>query len=251
MRKIVLGVLIVITFAFNAKLYISGFLGIEGMFALEEKKDEYEEKAEKLEKQKETLDKNKNILTVTLNNYNDSKTSYESMLGLSSAEEQEQANLGNYYDLEYLWTILGTHAKKEGVKLGIVPTTSSKVPDNDESIYANLNFTVVGEYKTISEFIDKCEEDSNLQFSISSFKIVPYEKMADDDALVVANYLKATFTVKDIPLSANTIQLINNKVEDSAELQMNIRPEDKKEENNTTNETNTSNTTSENNTSNN
>lgn len=235
MRKIVLGVLIVITCAFTAKLFISGFFGIDSMATLEEKKDEYEEKAEKLEKQKETFNKDKNILTVTLNNYNDSKTSYESMLGLSSAEEQKQANLGNYYDLEYLWTVIGTHAVKEGVKLGIVFTTSSKVPDNEESIYANINFTVIGEYRPISEFIEKCENDSNLQFSISSFKIVPYEKMADDDALQVANYLQATFTVKDVPLSADTIQLINNKVEDSAELQMNLKPENNNDNNNSTN----------------
>ncbi len=222
MRKVVLIVLIALASIFSFYLYSHGLGNIKSISELNAKRDVYEAKVEKLESQRELYNKNDEALTIALSNYKTNKENYESMASISSSNEDKNVGLGDYYNLEYLWTILGTHSRKEGVKLGILCTTSPTESDSKDYIYANINFTVIGEYRPISEFIEKIEEDEKLEFQISSFKLVPYERMADDDPIEVANYLKATFTVRDVKLSADTLELINNKVEDSPENQQNL-----------------------------
>lgn len=80
-----------------------------------------------------------------------------------------QSNLGiiqvEKYNIEYLWTIIGNYATKNGVKLTLdIKSTSA------QDVY-NLNFSLEGKYIGITDFIYSLEDDSELKFEIKDFKI--------------------------------------------------------------------------------
>ena len=244
MRKIIIILLILIACVFCFFLYSYGVAGISSMAVLQDLKEEYDTKAANVEQQKENYDNTKDNLRIALASYTTSKEQYEQTAKYTSVEVQEQAALGDYYDLEYLWTIIGTHAIREDVELGLVCTTSATPAENDDFIYADLNFTVEGEYRPISDFIERCEDDESLQFSISHFKLVPYTPKDAEEEETKANYLVATFIVQDVPLSLETLELIDNQLEDSPEAQGTLsgdledEAEDAAEEADSSNETN-------------
>ena len=80
-----------------------------------------------------------------------------------------QSNLGiiqvEKYNIEYLWTIIGNYATKNGVTLTLdIKSTSA------QDVY-NLNFSLEGKYIGITDFIYSLEDDSELKFEIRDFKI--------------------------------------------------------------------------------
>ena len=80
-----------------------------------------------------------------------------------------QSNLGiiqvEKYNIEYLWTIIGNYATKNGVTLTLdIKSTSA------QDVY-NLNFSLEGKYIGITDFIYSLEDDSELKLEIKDFKI--------------------------------------------------------------------------------
>ena len=80
-----------------------------------------------------------------------------------------QSNLGiiqvEKYNIEYLWTIIGNYATKNGVTLTLdIKSTSA------QDVY-NLKFSLEGKYIGITYFIYSLEDDSELKFEIKDFKI--------------------------------------------------------------------------------
>ena len=80
-----------------------------------------------------------------------------------------QSNLGiiqvEKYNIEYLWTIIGNYATKNGVTLTLdIKSTSA------QDVY-NLSFSLEGKYIGITDFIYSLEDDSELKFEIKDFKI--------------------------------------------------------------------------------
>ena len=220
MRKIIIGLLILVACVFSFYLYSYGFSGISSMSALQVQKDDYDEKVALMEKDKEKYNETLENLRTVLAEFSTAKEQYTQVSKYVSADKQEQAAYGDYYDLEYLWTIIGTHGIRNGVDLGLVCTTSATPSENEDYIFADLNFTVEGEYKPISDFIEDCEDDNGLEFfSVSHFKLVPYEPKDSEEEETKANYVTATFVVKDVPLSLETLELIDNQVEDGPEAQ--------------------------------
>lgn len=82
---------------------------------------------------------------------------------------EAQTNLGviqvEKYNIEYLWTIIGNYATKNGVTLTLDVKSS-----NAQDVY-NLNFNLEGTYIGITDFIYNLEDDSDLKFEIKDFKI--------------------------------------------------------------------------------
>lgn len=113
------------------------------------------------------------------------KKRYDDLVTVSTGSEVQQANQYQKYEIEYLWTIIGNHAKKEGVVIKM--DLSAGTGDN---VY-NLNFTVTGEYIGISDFISDIENDSALGFKIENFYLVPSSS---------TDSLRATFVCKDITI---------------------------------------------------
>lgn len=252
MRKIIIGLLILVACVFSFYLYSYGFSGISSMSALQAQKEDYDSKVALMEKDKESYENTLKNLRTVLADFSTAKDLYNQVSQYVSTEKQEQAAYGDYYDLEYLWTIIGTHAVRNGVDLGLICTTSATPSENDDYIYADLNFTVEGEYKPISDFIEDCEDDDGLEFSISHFKLVPYEPKDAEEEETKANYVVATFIVKDVPLSLETLELIDNQVEDSPEAQSSLSgdledeagEEENDDSNSTSNETSNNETNS-------
>lgn len=130
------------------------------------------------------------------------KKKYDELVSVSTGSEVQAANQYQKYEIEYLWTIIGNHAKSEGVviKMDLAAGTG-------DNVY-NLNFTVTGSYIGISDFISDIENDSALGFKIENFSLVPG---ASTDTL------KATFVCKDITIRdiASSVKSTNTNNADS------------------------------------
>ncbi len=113
------------------------------------------------------------------------KKNYEDMVTISTDEQVQLANQYQKYEIEYLWTIIGNHATKEGVVIKIDIVAAS-----GENKY-NLNFTVNGSYIGITEFISDIENDSALGFKIENFSMKPGGS---------TQTLQTTFTCRDIEI---------------------------------------------------
>lgn len=69
------------------------------------------------------------------------------------------------YNIEYLWTIIGNYATKNGVTLSLDVKST-----NAQDVY-NLNFNLTGKYIGITDFIYSLEDDDELKFEIKDFAI--------------------------------------------------------------------------------
>ena len=100
------------------------------------------------------------------------------------------------YAIEFLWANIGTHARNEGInlKLEIVSSSSGASDVND------LKFTANGSYIAITNFVYALENDSNLNFRIENFKLVPYTGGENRNNEI----LEGTFMVKNIAIEGNT-----------------------------------------------
>lgn len=156
------------------------------------------------------------------------KKNYEDMVTISTGEQVQLANQYQKYEVEYLWTVIGNHATKEGVVIKI-----DIVAANGENNY-NLNFTVNGSYIGITEFISDIENDSALGFKIENFSMKPGASTQE---------LQATFTCKDITIKDITKSTTANKDNATKTLDdLNNNPENSAEDAETNNETTENNT---------
>ena len=114
------------------------------------------------------------------------KTAYQDMAAVSSTGDVQTASQLSNYTLDFLWTEIGTHATSEGVSIDISLTSGT----GGQNVY-DLNFTVVGSYVGICEFIRDIEDDSDLAFKIEQFSMTAGESTSS---------LRATFVCKNIPI---------------------------------------------------
>ena len=114
-----------------------------------------------------------------------------------------QSNLGiiqvEKYNIEYLWTIIGNYATKNGVTLTLdIKSTSA------QDVY-NLNFSLEGKYIGITDFIYSLEDDSELKFEIKDFKISSDKITTKDTATNVTDNEVASNENGDNQESNNTV----------------------------------------------
>ena len=154
-------------------------------------------------------------LNTSMEKLEQEKTSYNDMVAVSDTGDVQTASQLSNYTLDFLWTTIGTHATSEGVNIDISITAGT----GGEDVY-NLNFTAVGSYVGISEFVRDIEDDSDLAFKIENFSM---------KAGSSTSQLQATFVCKNIPIEGISSLTTN--------------PSTNNGNSNTTNSTNTSNTT--------
>lgn len=68
------------------------------------------------------------------------------------------------YKIHYLWTILGNYRKSRGAQ-----SLNLDLASTDKKDVYNLQFTVVGNYTSITDFIYDIENDEELNFEIKNF----------------------------------------------------------------------------------
>ncbi len=125
---------------------------------------------------------------------------------------EAKSNLGviqvEKYNIEYLWTIIGNYATKNGVTL-----TLDVKSTNADDVY-NLNFNLEGKYIGITDFIYSLEDDDELKFEIKDFKISSEEIATKSSKSESENEEKDTTqnttTTNKTTTSTNNQQTTNN-----------------------------------------
>ena len=139
------------------------------------------------------------------------KEDYADVLLYSTEKEIAAATQTEVYETEFLWTKIGNYATQNNgidMKIDVVKGSSGV-----EGQY-NLNFTLVGEYAYISDFISSIENDAKLGFKIERFNMVPSAVAAntnnanntnnDTSSSQSAFLLQTTFTVENVAININT-----------------------------------------------
>lgn len=196
MRKLLISVLIVVLLA------VAGYMCYEGMTIVNFKISGIKE----IEQLNKSLDSQITVasrlisndyptelsnLSKSLKELKTEKENYNNLVSISTDEQVQTATKFEKYEIESLWVMIGNHAKKEGVTMQLVLSTSSTGAAN---LY-DLNFTVTGQYVGIADFIYDIENDSKLGFKIENFDLKPNE---------TTNTLTGKFTCKDISININS-----------------------------------------------
>lgn len=235
MKKILITVLILLVLILTIFTVVKGLeLGsfeILGIKEIQEKNASLEKEITEATKLADTEFPNKMTqLNTSMKKLKEEKTNYEDMIAVSSAEDGQATSQLTKYNIDFLWTKIGTHATSEDVVIKMDITNGSGAPDT-----YNLNFTVNGEYANIAEFIRDIEDDSKLGFKIEEILMKAGTSTID---------LQATFVCKDIPIEG-----ISQTTQTSTDYKITENTAGKNTTN-TTNTTNTSNTTNTTNTAN-
>lgn len=228
MRKILLIIVIILLIAFGYASLVKGVqiggLQISSIMQIDENSKDLEGKTEELnslidveypKKMKELEQASKQMQTA--------KQKYLDETNLSTDAEIQSALQIESYDIERLWTKVGTHAKNEGVNLKLVLNASSSGSNETR----DLAFTVDGSYIGITNFVYAIEDDGELNFRIYNFKMVPYQN----------DILRASFTVKDIRITQSSLNEALN-----GQTQSNTAQTDTEKTNTTNEQANTTNT---------
>ena len=97
----------------------------------------------------------------------DAKEEYESKLDYLNENPEIGITQIEKYKIEYLWGIIGNYAKSDGLKVDLnIEETSIK------DTY-DINFTLTGSYLGITNFLYHIENDDELNYKVTGFKIEP------------------------------------------------------------------------------
>lgn len=239
MRKILIGVLIILLIVMASLLIFKGLsianFKILSVQQIIDKNDKLTNEIEQTEllmystfrTKTDELDKNvTNLLTA--------KNEYLDLASVSTEAELSKANTKETYTVEFLWTRLGRHATAEGVNL------ECALSSNSTTGLKNIEFTVIGNYNAIIDFVAAIEDDSKLGFRIENFKLVPN-----------GDSLKATFVTRNINVkiedvtSSNTDSSLTRDKENDSTAKNNTNKDNTNTSSNATNinekQTNTNN----------
>ena len=238
MKKLLILILIALVLALTIFTIINGIsignFSILGINQIQSKNAELEENVtEATRLASSTFPSKVSELNASMKKLNEEKASYDEMVAVSDTGDVQTASRLSNYTLDFLWTEIGTHATSEGVNIDIGLTAGT----GGENVY-NMNFTAVGSYVGISEFIRDIEDDSDLAFKIEEFSMKAGESTSQ---------LQATFVCKNIPIEG--ISSIDTSTQNATDgntantNSTNSTNTNSSNSTNTTNSTNTSNTT--------
>ncbi len=253
---LLLGALLVYTVTQGWQIGNFNVLSYSQIKSKDKKLDEEVEKAKKLAQ--EDYEKEVDDEKLNKENLDEIKQQYENLVITDTETGEEITPQLEKYEMEYLWTQIGNHAKAEGVTLRInvaesSSTNNSSGEENEQSNEENseenaenedsnleaamissvnsgvdqsedasydLTFEATGSYVAVADFIYAIENDSSLGFKIEDFQ------MTGESKTVVAK-----FTCRDIKIK---------KVSETTKEQSNDTNKDKYAEEENTNSTNTS-----------
>ena len=208
MRKILISILLILLiilayFTIFQGIAIGNFevLSVNGIVELNDnlttKIDEANRKIKSdLQSKKTELKQNIEILL-------QNKESYYNLANVSTESEINEANTEETYTYEYLCLRIGRYARNEGVNM----TMNVKTGDAGDEITKNLDFTVIGQYFSIMDFVSTLEDDSELGFRIEDFHMLP---SSEDN-------LQATFNVSGVRIKIeNTTTTVSTSTQSNS-----------------------------------
>lgn len=234
MRKILLGLLVILLLALSVYIAVYGIelggLQINSIPAIKEENDVLETKIETASKLRTTQYPSEiTILEGAYKKLVAEKENYEQILALGVDENGQPINKIQEYEMEKIWVAMGNHAKAQGVDLKMDVTLNNSV-----SKTYDLKFTVTGGYIQIVDFLYDVERDSTLVFKIENFKLVAGE---------TTDVLVGTFTCKDIKINITETNSSSTSTGSSTDSSTSGSSTNTTNTNTNTNSTNTSNTT--------
>ena len=215
MRKILLIILLALSIGLAYVVIVPGFslgnFSINNYKSIQEQSRILNSEILELEGKNGTDFESKNAALLTaVKNYNDKKEQYQS-LDFETSDIQADYSPVDLYDIDFLWTIIGNYATDEDLvlKFDVVKSQTSK-PSSSDYIICDLQFTVSGDYISLTDFIYDLEDDDRLGFEIRNFEMIKAD-----------NGLQVTFTAREIPLNnenllsltSSTSLTSNNNVE--------------------------------------
>lgn len=232
MKKLLIIILIVLVLALTIFTIVNGLeigsFNILGISQIREKNEELDKVVTDATKlATSTFPSKINEVNTSMKKFQEKKQEYEEMVAVSDSSDVNAANHLSNYNLDFLWTRIGTHATNKGVNIDMALTQGT----GGSNVY-NINFTAEGRYSGIAEFIRAVEDDSDLGFKIEEFSMKAVES---------TDNLRATFVCKNIPIEG--ISAITGTSNTDTQGTGNTT-------NNTTNTTSTNNTTNTTNTTN-
>ncbi len=195
MRKILLSIIIVLFLALGYVSLKNGIhIGDMQILSIEQIGQKSQELKTKIDDANQLIEVNYPQKITELTNaekqLQQSEEEYYKYTNISSDEEILNAMEQKSYTIEFLWANLGTHARKQGVTLTFEIVSSSAGINGINDI----KFTVNGSYIAVTNFIYAIENDTDLNFRIQNFKLLPYQ----------GEILQGTFMVKNVKVQGNT-----------------------------------------------
>lgn len=195
MRKILLSIIIILFLALGYVTLKNGIqFGSVQILSIEQIEQKAQELNTKIDEVNSMIDvdypEKRKELTNAEKHLQEAEEQYLQYTNVSTDAEILEAMEQKSYTIEFLWTTLGTHARKQGVLLTFEIVSSSTGTNGVNDI----RFTVNGSYIAITNFIYAIENDTDLNFRIQNFKLLPYQ----------GEILQGTFTVKNIAVQGNT-----------------------------------------------
>ena len=171
MKKILISILVVLllilTYVILAKGINIGFIKIDSISTIKSESTKLDQDLNKAnELSNKTYPTEVQGLEEAIRELKISKQEYENKK-LYSAENEALGTVEiKTYTIHYLWTILGNYREDRDVKSLTLDLKSTE----NEDVY-DLEFTLVGNYISITDFLYDIEDDEELNFEIKNFKI--------------------------------------------------------------------------------
>ena len=196
MRKVLISILLVLLiilagFTIFQGISIGSFqiLGTEGIIKLND--DLTFEINQANTKIKSDLQSKKSELNEQVRQLLQNKEDYFNLANVSTETEISKAQTQEIYDIAFLFLKIGRHGRAEGVNFRMDILSS----DTGETSVKNIAFTVTGAYSATIEFIRSLEDDSELQFRIEDFHMLPSG----------GENLETTFNVNGVRINLETL----------------------------------------------
>lgn len=195
MRKILMIVMIALLLALGYVILMNGIqINRFQILSIKQLEEESQNLKTKIEEVNTLIDveypkKISNLKTAS-NNLESARSEYLKYTNSSTDAQILEAMQKKSYAIEFLWARIGSHARNEGINLKFEIVASSTGADNVNDI----KFTADGSYIAITNFIYALENDTELNFRIENFRLLPHQ----------GEILQSTFTVKNIAIEGNT-----------------------------------------------
>lgn len=128
------------------------------------------------------------------------KKDYLEIASQSTEEEIKEASQSQVYTMEYIWSKIGNYATEEGVQLKM------DVVETENSDKSTLEFSAIGYYQSISNFVYNIEQDKNFNFRIQNFKIIDFKiDEKDKDEEYKESLLQASFIIDGVEIKKENV----------------------------------------------
>lgn len=225
MRKILIIIILILLFALGFVIVKDGLeIGFLNFLSIQQIDEQSQGLKTKIEEVNTLIDveypKKISDLKKASNNMQTAKEEYLRYTNLSTDEQILNAMQKKSYKIEFLWAKIGNHARKEGINLQFEILSSGLGANNANDI----SFTVEGSYIAIINFIYAIENDTDLNFRIENFKLLPSQN----------EILQGTFKVRSITVEGNSLTQSNN-LGQQEEIERQQREEEQRMQNQQTN----------------